>query len=70
MILGGVYVSSNNLYFSINNNCHNLQNIFFTFEGDFGNSIFSESEWRDKNVMIIVPHQDDEINLAGATIKT
>ena len=42
---------------------------FFTFEGDFGNSIFSESEWRDKNVMIIVPHQDDEINLAGATIK-
>lgn len=42
---------------------------FFTFEGDFQNSIFSELEWQGKNVMIIVPHQDDEINLAGATIK-
>ena len=39
------------------------------FNGPFENSLFSESRWKDKSVMVIVPHQDDEINLAGATIR-
>lgn len=41
----------------------------FTYNGDFSNSLWTESSWVDKTVMIIVPHQDDEINLAGSTIK-
>lgn len=39
------------------------------YSGDFSNSLWTESSWADKTVMIIVPHQDDEINLAGSTIK-
>ena len=39
------------------------------YSGDFSNSLWTESSLADKTVMIIVPHQDDEINLAGATIK-
>ena len=34
----------------------------------FDNSLFSGSQWQDKSVMIIVPHEDDELNLTGATI--
>ena len=39
------------------------------YSGDFSNSLWTESSLADKTVMIIVPHQDDGINLAGATIK-
>ena len=39
------------------------------FDGPFENSLFSEKRWKHKSVMVIVPHQDDEINLAGATIR-
>lgn len=39
------------------------------YQGDFSNSLWSEQNWHDKTVMVLVPHQDDEINLAGATIK-
>lgn len=39
------------------------------YKGDFSNSLWSEQNWHDKTVMVLVPHQDDEINLAGATIK-
>lgn len=35
----------------------------------FNNSIYSTDFYKNKNVMVIVPHQDDEINVAGATIK-
>jgi LmbE family N-acetylglucosaminyl deacetylase len=34
----------------------------------FDNSLFSDSQWQDKSVLIIVPHEDDELNLTGATI--
>ena len=39
------------------------------FDGPFENSLFSGNRWKHKSVMVIVPHQDDEINLAGATIR-
>lgn len=34
----------------------------------FENSLFAGSQWKDKSVLIIVPHESDELNLAGATI--
>lgn len=40
-----------------------------SFKGNFQNSIFTEPIWQNRTAMIVVPHQDDEINLAGATIK-
>ena len=40
-----------------------------SYRGPFLNSLWSEKEWKNKTVMVIIPHQDDEINLAGATIK-
>ncbi len=39
------------------------------YQGDFQNSLFKNEEWQDRTVMVVVPHQDDEINLAGATIR-
>ena len=39
------------------------------FSGPFDNSLFSETEWKNKCALVLVPHQDDEINLAGATIR-
>ena len=38
------------------------------YDGPFKNSLFSENIWKNKTAMVLVPHQDDEINLAGATI--
>lgn len=40
-----------------------------SYGNNFNNSIYSTEFYKNKNVMIIVPHQDDEINVAGATIK-
>lgn len=39
------------------------------FDGPFENSLYSDPAWQGKNVLIVVPHQDDELNLAGATIR-
>ena len=39
------------------------------FDGPFENGLFSSNKWKNKSAMVIVPHQDDEINLAGATIR-
>ena len=39
------------------------------FEGPFDNGLFRDKKWKNKSAMVIVPHQDDEINLAGATIR-
>lgn len=36
---------------------------------NFSNSFYNSPEFSNKRVMVIVPHQDDEINVAGATIK-
>ena len=38
------------------------------FDGPFKNSLFSGKTWKNRTAMVLVPHQDDEINLAGATI--
>lgn len=38
------------------------------FAGDFKNSLFTGAAWQSDEVMIFVPHADDEINLTGATI--
>ena len=38
------------------------------FDGPFENSLFNDPSWLDKSVLVLVPHQDDELNLAGATI--
>ena len=38
------------------------------YDGPFENSLFTENTWRNKSAMIIIPHEDDEINLTGATI--
>ena len=38
------------------------------YDGPFKNSLFSGNIWKNKAAMVLVPHQDDEINLAGATI--
>lgn len=35
---------------------------------NFSNSFFTSPEFSNKKVMVIAPHQDDEINIAGATI--
>lgn len=43
--------------------------LYFCDYGDnFNNSFCNLSEFSSKKVMIIAPHQDDEINIAGATI--
>ena len=39
------------------------------FEGPFENGLFRGEEWKNRSAMVVVPHQDDEINLAGATIR-
>lgn len=39
------------------------------YGSNFSNSIDYSEMWTNKEIMVIVPHQDDEINLAGATIK-
>lgn len=39
------------------------------FRGPFENGLFTDKQWKKKRALIIVPHQDDEINLAGATIR-
>jgi LmbE family N-acetylglucosaminyl deacetylase len=38
------------------------------FAGPFSNSLFTTPEWQKREVMIFVPHADDEINLTGATL--
>jgi LmbE family N-acetylglucosaminyl deacetylase len=40
-----------------------------SYKGEFTNSMFSVSALQGKTVMIIVPHEDDELNVAGVTIK-
>ena len=40
-----------------------------SYGDEFDNYIYSSQFFKDKQVMIIVPHEDDEINVAGATIK-
>ncbi|WP_404987513.1 PIG-L family deacetylase [Clostridium culturomicium] len=44
--------------------------ILYTYNyGDsFSNSFFSSPTFSNKRVMVIAPHQDDEINIAGSTI--
>lgn len=59
---------------NINHNDFNFGLSFYriynsSYRGPFLNSLWSEKEWKNKTVMVIIPHQDDEINLAGATIK-
>ncbi|MCX0395632.1 PIG-L family deacetylase [Clostridium perfringens] len=39
------------------------------YGNNFSNSIDYSEMWTNKEIMVVVPHQDDEINLAGATIK-
>lgn len=39
------------------------------YGSNFSNSIDYSEMWTNKEIMVIVPHQDDEINLAGAIIK-
>lgn len=36
----------------------------------FDNYVYSSYFFREKTAMVIVPHEDDEINVAGATIKS
>src|SRR5574344_488723 len=38
------------------------------FTGNFKNSLFTDESWQKQEVMIFVPHADDEINLTGATL--
>ena len=38
------------------------------FDGPFENSLFSGLRWQKRTALIVVPHQDDELNLTGATI--
>lgn len=40
-----------------------------SYGSEFDNSIYSSDFFRDKSVMVVVPHEDDEINIAGSTIK-
>ena len=37
---------------------------------NFDNSFYSSNFLKDKTVMVIAPHEDDEINIAGSTIKS
>lgn len=37
-------------------------------DGPFENSLFTGNDWKNKSAMVIIPHEDDEINLTGATI--
>lgn len=41
----------------------------YNYGHNFSNSFFSSPTFSNKTVMVIAPHQDDEINVAGATIK-
>lgn len=41
---------------------------YFNKDSDSKNSFFSGDAFKGKSVMVIVPHEDDEINTAGATI--
>ncbi len=38
------------------------------FQGPFDNSLWTDKNWQQRSVMILVPHADDETNLTGATI--
>lgn len=56
--------------------CVVLIGIFFAFlrtntnyAGNFSNNMFSAAILQGKTVMVFVPHEDDELNLAGVTIK-
>ena len=38
------------------------------FDGPFENSLFCGQKWQGKSALVVVPHQDDELNLTGAVI--
>jgi len=40
-----------------------------SYKGNFSNSVFKSSFLQGKTVMVFVPHEDDELNVAGLTIK-
>jgi LmbE family N-acetylglucosaminyl deacetylase len=40
-----------------------------SYTGEFFNSVFSSPALQNKTVMVFVPHEDDELNVAGVTIK-
>ncbi|MEA5092828.1 hypothetical protein SDC9_35951 [bioreactor metagenome] len=40
-----------------------------SYTGEFANSVFSSAALQNKTVMVFVPHEDDELNVAGVTIK-
>lgn len=52
------------LGFIICNSYFNIKDI-----GEFKNSCFNSNDSLNKTVMVIVPHEDDEINLAGGILK-
>ncbi|MDD4320262.1 MAG: PIG-L family deacetylase [Acidaminococcaceae bacterium] len=56
--------------------CVALLGLFFamlqidtSYKGNFSNSVFKSSFLQGKTVMVFVPHEDDELNVAGLTIK-
>lgn len=48
--------------------CHSYFNIKDI--GSFKNSYFNNSDSINKTIMVLVPHEDDEINVAGSIIKS
>ncbi|MDU4892239.1 MAG: PIG-L family deacetylase [Clostridium sp.] len=40
-----------------------------TYGNNFDNSIYNSNIYSNKTAMVVVPHEDDEINIAGATIR-
>jgi len=40
-----------------------------SYTGEFANNVFSSAALQNKTVMVFVPHEDDELNVAGVTIK-
>jgi len=47
-----------------------ISSINYNYEGDFSNSFNKQLKKEIRTAMVIVPHEDDEINVAGTMIKT